>query len=730
MVQRVRWVAAGALALLLMSTVPTWHPATASRVVSRVDASANYQVESRGKHRTCDPAAGAAVAAASVANERNVVTQSETDRVHQMGLDGRFQELEALLSFPTNGAPASRTSNLIVVFILGYYAHPSRFSQESFAPEIEALLVEHYWQIEPTSRRWMLADRRTYQTRALFDLLREDLSKQASVSDQDQMAEAQRTLLYLKAHADEPRQRAPGYSVTTWNRDMVPSLETHGYLRNLRGHSDEPRQVPQRALPPIMQPGQPVNPPPLPDTPEQMLNVVRHKQELNVERLTKALLNTDQANIENDLTEMLDKVPPTSQADIALFLARRGDKRGAEAMERLLSELPSAAQLADQGITVAAIVRALAEAGDSAAYDAIRNRLIWSLRQPTDVARDGEVVTLSHALSAAPPELHINLIGIEPPQQQPLGAATDTALRDLINGRAATEALVTDMSSSHLQKLIDRNDLAAVRIYIAHGFDMHSVELGRMRPAMLETLLQGGADPNVRSPNGNTPLHSLCLDLGGTPERMHERMELVNVLIAAKADVNARNQANMTPLMLAVQWNQPEIVRTLLQHGADVSAVNEQGRNAMQIAIDMGAGGPSQVQSSTKLQKLLRDAGAWPEFVYRHHLASFIRPVLSLAAAALVLLGFGWLAGTKGFVHRLPWAIVWPLYALVASVVISFTLHWWRSPHPGGEPKLLGYLIEAAATTYASAAVLAAGVILLGLQAGQWWSRRQARVTG
>jgi len=605
-----------------------------------------------------------------------------------MGRDSRFQDFEAMLSAPAISASTSKTGELVHYFFSGYYGDPSRFSQTSTTPEIEALLVKYYRQIDQASRQWLLPERRTYHTKGLFDLIREDIVEAASTDDQ---LETQKAL-----------KRQPLLLAQQQQRD-----------KELEGTVFRP---PPETLAPAMRPKSGVQAYRMLDG-EDMLKIVQNTKRAKLQALTKALLKTNQPNIENDLVDLFDKLPPPSQADIALFLARRGDERGVAAMERLLGELPSAAHLADQSNAVLAVVRALAESGNSAAYAAIRSRLIWNMRQPADAARDQEVDALSHALSGAPPEVHIDLNGIEPPRQ-PLSATADTALQDLIKGRAATEALVTEMSTGHLQKLISHNDVAAVRIYIARGFDLHSVELGRMHPAMLTMLLRGGADPNVRSLHNNTPLHLLCEEVGGTPESVQERVELVSALISANADVNARNEGGVTPLMFAVQNKQADIVRTLLQHGADASAVDKKGRTAMQIAIGLGSGGKDQAQSSAKLQELLRDGGAGPELMYRLRMAPILEPVLSVVAAALVMLAFGWLAGKKGLLGRVHWAIVWPLYFISGSAVTALSLMWWRSPHPGGESELGGYLLTAGFILQALCLLFAAGLFLVGLQIG------------
>ena len=114
--------------------------------------------------------------------------------------------------------------------------------------------------------------------------------------------------------------------------------------------------------------------------------------------------------------------------------------------------------------------------------------------------------------------------------------------------------------------------------------------------AVIDAQLRG--DPQVarsRGASGATPLMAAAL---------YGDAELVTRLLAANADPNAANSAGVTPLM----WAAPrvDIVQLLLDAGADVNARSEDGRSALVIAS--GSGGAAHAV------RLLLDYGAnaWP----------------------------------------------------------------------------------------------------------------------
>jgi ankyrin repeat protein len=94
------------------------------------------------------------------------------------------------------------------------------------------------------------------------------------------------------------------------------------------------------------------------------------------------------------------------------------------------------------------------------------------------------------------------------------------------------------------------------------------------------TLLSQGADPNQRAVDGTTPLHWAV---------RNESVELVELLLRAKADVRAADRYGVTPLHIATSLANNTIAQRLLAAGADPNATDQSGETLLSLAIRSGA---------------------------------------------------------------------------------------------------------------------------------------------
>ncbi len=100
-------------------------------------------------------------------------------------------------------------------------------------------------------------------------------------------------------------------------------------------------------------------------------------------------------------------------------------------------------------------------------------------------------------------------------------------------------------------------------------------------PALLNQLIDKGADPNATNEHGYAPLHLSYLRIG----RPNTELEITESLLRSGADPNARDRRGDTALMAALEvpMNLPnraerrDVVEALLAHGADVNAKNDLG---------------------------------------------------------------------------------------------------------------------------------------------------------
>lgn len=186
-------------------------------------------------------------------------------------------------------------------------------------------------------------------------------------------------------------------------------------------------------------------------------------------------------------------------------------------------------------------------------------------------------------------------------------------LQSLLNAGAQPQA-VDNIGRDALDHAIDRG--AANEI--VEAFLDRDLEFGdRLNPALLSVsrsgadtlarrLIKRGADPNYRSPNGETPF-SAALESGNalmiqmmtrrlnpSPEELNKALEenvrwqnekTIRLLVDLGVDPDLPNDAGETLLMWASWSGRESSVRALLQAGADLYAEDEDGTTALEYAV-------------------------------------------------------------------------------------------------------------------------------------------------
>ena len=144
-----------------------------------------------------------------------------------------------------------------------------------------------------------------------------------------------------------------------------------------------------------------------------------------------------------------------------------------------------------------------------------------------------------------------------------------------------------------------RNDqiLVVLRFLLDRGADVNAQDRDhgtalfqaiRLRTSSntVRTVLEHGADPNLKNKDGKTPLHVL---LGPIDYRDADHILIVaQILLEHRADVNSRDKGHETPLHLAVRSVRHEtssLVRLLLRHGADPNSKKEDGKTPLHVLL-------------------------------------------------------------------------------------------------------------------------------------------------
>ncbi|MEI0697330.1 ankyrin repeat domain-containing protein [Brachyspira intermedia] len=65
-------------------------------------------------------------------------------------------------------------------------------------------------------------------------------------------------------------------------------------------------------------------------------------------------------------------------------------------------------------------------------------------------------------------------------------------------------------------------------------------------------------------------------------------IKIVRLLIDSGADINLKNIADVTVLILASMNNHLEIVKYLVENGADINVKDKKGRTALRYAVENG----------------------------------------------------------------------------------------------------------------------------------------------
>ena len=169
-----------------------------------------------------------------------------------------------------------------------------------------------------------------------------------------------------------------------------------------------------------------------------------------------------------------------------------------------------------------------------------------------------------------------------------------------------------------LHTAVERDRLEYIGVLISRNADIFAADL-KGRTAFDLALAKGGdtlkatitqTTVNAMDKEGNTQLHV----------SIHRKAEVGTAayILDRKAGVNARNMKGDTSLHLAVQTNQRDVGELLIARGADIFAVNAEGKNPLYLAAYAKDGPRAWILNSTTIEArdglgngVLHYAAAW-----------------------------------------------------------------------------------------------------------------------
>lgn len=172
----------------------------------------------------------------------------------------------------------------------------------------------------------------------------------------------------------------------------------------------------------------------------------------------------------------------------------------------------------------------------------------------------------------------------------------------LLMDKGADVKAVDFLHTTPLRGAVLGNDTRTIKLLIDAGVDVNVADLPGISPLMIaagwngnveatKALLAKGANVNaVSRPVMGLPAKNGASEFGLlTPLTMSAAFgpsDLIRTLIDAGADVNARDVRGMSPLMLAVATDHqdPAVIRMLIEHGADPKLKSKLGDDAIDWA--------------------------------------------------------------------------------------------------------------------------------------------------
>ncbi|XP_054236901.1 ankyrin repeat and SOCS box protein 18 [Indicator indicator] len=250
---------------------------------------------------------------------------------------------------------------------------------------------------------------------------------------------------------------------------------------------------------------------------------------------------------------------------------------------------------------------------------------LWSLEYKREVttslclaARHGHTACLRHLLCRrADPNLAPG--GLGPLHEACLGGHTDCV--ELLLEHKADPNLRSDEGLAPLHLCTTQDSLGCAKLLLGHGASVNLASEDSGETALhvaarhclcdhARLYLRHGAHVDARSTREETALNVLCGQAPGTGEGC---LQLCRLLAAHGANIDAWDETRRSPLHKACGAANAILVRFLLQHGADVNAIDYGGVSPLCCVLQTAAF-KSELQPHLTVQLLLNHGSQkiWP----------------------------------------------------------------------------------------------------------------------
>ena len=173
-------------------------------------------------------------------------------------------------------------------------------------------------------------------------------------------------------------------------------------------------------------------------------------------------------------------------------------------------------------------------------------------------------------------------------------------LAELLHRNGADVDVRSEWNNTLLRMACGDGVLDTAQWLLNHGADVNALGRQRYGPLheaidyghfqVVQMLIEQNADIHIRTEFGESPLH-----VAARAQNHRDQVEIMQVLLDHGADPNARDNDNSTPLHCS-SWTEQnfyipeqgtvESTRLLLKNGAIIDAEDNEGRTALQLALD------------------------------------------------------------------------------------------------------------------------------------------------